>query len=109
MSTTVPVEIPISGIRSLRETLGLTRLDERATANDIEHSGFRWDDPHGGPGKGAISNCRDIGYKLSRSNPSLFFTSLRFFMVELGRPSSNYQAFLMTAAMPSASSDSTRS
>src|SRR5262245_37470737 len=45
MSTTVPVEIPISGIRSLRETLGLTRRDERARANDIEHSGFRWDDP----------------------------------------------------------------
>jgi hypothetical protein len=40
MSTTVPVEIPISGIRSLRETLGLTRrAEERATANDIKHSG----------------------------------------------------------------------
>jgi hypothetical protein len=37
----VPVEIPISGIRSLRETLGLTRRDERATANDIQHSDFQ--------------------------------------------------------------------
>src|SRR5262249_33196873 len=37
-STTLPVEIPISGMRSLRETLGLTRRDERATANDIQNS-----------------------------------------------------------------------
>src|SRR5262249_1684701 len=38
INTTLPVEIPISGMRSLRETLGLTRRDERATANDIQNS-----------------------------------------------------------------------
>src|SRR5262249_5903531 len=36
INTTEPVDIPISGIRSLRETLGLTRRAERATANAIK-------------------------------------------------------------------------
>jgi len=38
MARTVAVEIPISGIRSLRETLDLTRRGDRATAYAIKNS-----------------------------------------------------------------------
>src|SRR5436190_7693158 len=67
MSATVPVEIPISGIKSLLETLALTRRDVRATATDIVHRLSATSRE-----KECIYLPRYMGYKLSRLNPSFF-------------------------------------